>query len=231
MFDDRKIELSLLRNAVDSIECAIDLIAWAAEERREERRLKQAILSIAHGIELLLKERLRRIHPALIWENVDKYPSVSARTVTVDAALLRLGNIGGLKFSDADVHLIRSLRDTRNAIEHYKWSISMEETNNIVGRALGFAVHFAENQLDATIFGYAEAQDDVLGQLLTQNTAFAVAYRERNERVESTDPADALPCSHCRGQGVSQRTGACRLCGHWNNIRGIWDDLDNELPF
>ncbi len=74
------VEFNLLSNAADSIDSAIELIAWG-NEKVEASRLKQSIQSIAHGIELLLKERLRRVHPALLWENVDKYPSLNARTV------------------------------------------------------------------------------------------------------------------------------------------------------
>ena len=79
------VEFNLLSNAADSIESAIELIAWG-NEKVEASRLKQSIQSIAHGIELLLKERLRRVHPALLWENVDKYPSLNARTVNSEGA-------------------------------------------------------------------------------------------------------------------------------------------------
>jgi hypothetical protein len=41
----------------------------------------------AHSIELLPKEKLRQVNPAFVWENVDKYPSLGARTVTVDTAI------------------------------------------------------------------------------------------------------------------------------------------------
>ena len=124
--ENTKIRLNLAQNAIDSINRAIELIAWQ-EEPDEAKRLKQAVLSVAHGVELLLKERLRLVHPSLIWENVDKYPSTSARTVGVEIAVTRLKNIGGLTFSDADILLIRSLRDTRNAIEHYSWSTTSKE--------------------------------------------------------------------------------------------------------
>jgi hypothetical protein len=79
--------------------------------------LKHAITNAAHSIESLLKERLRQINPAFVWENVDKYPSLEARTVTVDTAISRLKNIGGIKLTDNDEKNLRSLRKTRNAIE------------------------------------------------------------------------------------------------------------------
>lgn len=71
------IEFTLVQNALDSIERAVELLAWQ-EVTNEGSRLKQAILLTAHATELLLKERLRRIHPSLVWENVDKYPNLDA---------------------------------------------------------------------------------------------------------------------------------------------------------
>ena len=133
-----KIEFDLLGNADDSLERALELIAWG-DQQHEARRLKQAVQSVAHAIELLLKERLRRLHPSLIWENVDKYPSLNARTVGADLAAIRLQTIGGLSFAASDVELLKSLRATRNAIEHFAWVTTKPEADAIVGRALEFA--------------------------------------------------------------------------------------------
>ena len=192
-----KIEFDLLTNATDSIIQAIELIAWK-DEPDDARRLKQSVLSIAHGVELLLKERLRRVHPVLIWENVDKYPSLGARTVTVDTALNRLARIGGLKFSVQDTSLITSLRDTRNAIEHYAWSTTKAEADRIVGQALGFALHFSKEELGNDFFGYGSHRDGTLGVLLESNQHFAYAFRERyensaNENAEISGFEDDIP--------------------------------------
>ena len=78
-----------------------------------------------------MKERLRQINPAFVWENVDKYPNLEARTVTVDTAISRLKNIGGVKFTDNDEKNLRSLRTTRNAIEHYEWSTTEKEAKSL----------------------------------------------------------------------------------------------------
>jgi hypothetical protein len=209
------IEFDLLGNATDSIERAIDLVAWAGEQD-DARRLKQAVQTIAHGVELLLKERLRRVHPALIWEVVDKYPSLSARTVTSDGALSRLISIGGLTFSQKDMDLVRSLRSTRNAIEHYAWTTTKQEAERIVGRALAFALHFAEAELGYEFFGYHTRKDDTFSSLLKANTVFAKEMASRNEQGSSTDGLEEQLCPFCRAVAMNANTGACRLCGHWS---------------
>jgi len=221
-----QIEFDLLANAIDSIDRAIELVAWK-DEKNDAKRLKQAVLSIAHGVELLLKERLRRIHPVLIWENVDKYPSLSARTVTVDGALSRLSKIGGLNMSKEECALITSLRDTRNAIEHFAWLTTKAEADHIVGHALGFAVHFAKDELNYVFVGdYASRKDDTLTCLLESNPHFAEAFRSRYERSIASQGPIKLECKFCRARAVNPSTGSCDLCGHWS-----WPGSDKEIPF
>jgi hypothetical protein len=224
---EQRIEFDLLRNAVDSIDRAIELMAWE-DALENAKRLKQAVLAISHGVELLLKERLRRVHPVLIWENVDKFPSLSARTVTVDSALSRLKKIGGLSFSQTDSDLIESLRNTRNAIEHYAWSTTKREADLIVGRALGFAVHFAKAELGYEFFGYSTRKDDTVMQLLERHPEISKAFSSRYEQHATGDDSPSIVCDFCRGLTVKTSTGACQLCGHWNRI---YDDGDDPIPF
>ena len=66
-------------------------------------------MSVFHCAELLLKERLQRVNGALVWENVDKYPSLDARTVTVQTALSRLENIGKVTISEEDQKRLQKL--------------------------------------------------------------------------------------------------------------------------
>lgn len=211
-----KIEFDLLANATDSISQAIALTAWK-DEPNDARRLKQAVVAIAHGIELLLKERLRRVHPVLIWENVDKFPNLSARTVTVDVALNRLIRIGGLKLGGDDVNLIASLRDTRNAIEHYVWTTTKDEVDIIIGRALEFALHFSKYELGHDFFGFGTHKDGTFEDLQESNKYFATAVKERNTRIVQVADDVKLLCAYCHALAVNPSTGACSLCGHWNN--------------
>jgi hypothetical protein len=218
-----KIEFDLVRNASDSIDRAIELIAWG-DQQGEARRLKQAVQAVAHGIELLLKERLRRVHPSLIWENVDRYPSLSARTVTTEGALSRLRTIAGLEVDDADIELLRSLRSTRNAIEHFAWVTTKNKADAIVGCALEFAFHFSRNELDYEYMDYSALKDGLLDQLIQSNGHFAKAVEARKHHSASKEGREPLICSKCRGRAVDPITCACRLCGHWQPD-------DDEVPF
>lgn len=223
------VEFNLLSNATDSIESAIELIAWG-NEKVEASRLKQSIQSIAHGIELLLKERLRRVHPALLWENVDKYPNLNARTVNSEVAPVRLINIAGLKFPKEDIELIRSLRATRNAIKHYSWKTTKSEADRIVGQALAFALDFSSKQLQHSYFGYHTRKDDTFNTLVSANTAFATAIEERDKFILNIHERITNTCNFCRSVAIDEKTGACSICGHWE-YKAPSEEWADDLPF
>jgi hypothetical protein len=216
------IAFDLLTNARDSLDRALELIAYADGEH-EPRRLKQAVLSVAHAIELLLKERLRRLHPSLIWEQVDKYPNLNARTVGSELAATRLQNIGGIEFRRSDLDLLRSLRATRNAIEHLSWTTTKPEADAIVGRALEFAFHFAEVELGIGYLDYSAHRDGTYQDLIEANAEFKRAYAARKSNRAEEPEESPLLCSFCRGRSVDPKTRGCRLCGHW--------EPDDDIPF
>lgn len=74
-----------------------------------------AISNVAQGIELLLKERLRREHPLLIFADIERNRS---NTVTFSQALLRLQRCN-VAMSSSDLRRIERARDLRNSLVHY----------------------------------------------------------------------------------------------------------------
>lgn len=227
-----KIEFDLLSNAEDSLGRALELIAWG-DQQHDARRLKQAIQAIAHAIELLLKERLRRLHPSLIWEQVDRYPNLNARTVSSELAAQRLKSIGGISIDVRDLELLRSLRATRNAIEHFSWSTTKSEADAIVGKALEFAFHFARKELDVDYLDYSAHRDGTYASLASSSPDFVAARTQRNQESPSSSDTVPLTCSVCRGKSVDPVTRGCRLCGHWepDNRAPAFGDLSDDIPF
>lgn len=216
------IEFTLIQNALDSIVRVVDLLAWK-DVSNENSRLKQAILLTAHATELLLKERLRRVHPSLVWEDVDKYPRLDARTVGVDRAIHRLKAIGNIALTDADTSIVKSLRNTRNAIEHFSWQTDRNEANSIIGKGLSFAIDFARAELE-TDLAYQFRSDDTWEQLISQHSHFAKAHGQRIEKTLVAEGKLVQECSFCNAMAQDITTGACSLCGHWESV-------DEEAPF
>jgi len=212
----KPIEFDLLRNATDSLRQAVELLALK-DIGSDHARLKHAITSAAHCIELLLKERLRHINPAFVWENVDRYPSLEARTVTVNAAIDRLKSIGGLAFSPDDERSLKSLRKTRNAIEHYEWRATEKEAKVIVGNALSFAFSFAKDHLGVDL-AQEFRRDDTWRMLLDELYEFSRAHGTRLEAKLRAKGDYPSCCDVCEQLTVPMRGGSCELCGHWQSI-------------
>ena len=223
-----KIEFNLLGNARDSLERAFELVAWG-DQQHEARRLKQAVQAIAHAVELLLKERLRSVHPCLLWEQVDRYPNLNARTVGAELAADRLQSIGGLKFQASDLALLRSLRATRNAIEHYAWNTTKPEADAILGRALEFAFHFAKTELSEDYLDYSAHKDGTYADLVASNPEFQRASEARRSHQENPAEPTVSACTFCRGRSVDIETRTCRLCGHWEPQPS--KDFADDIPF
>lgn len=211
-----QIQFDLLANARDSLRRAVELLAWK-EIGSNHASLKHAITNAAHAIELLLKERLRRVNPAFIWENIDKYPSLDARTVTVETAIVRLRNIGGITFTQKDEENLKSLRKIRNAIEHYEWHITVRGAKIIVGNALSFAFSFAVEQLGTDLAADFK-EDDTWRSLIEELSDFARAHGARLTAKLKEKGDCPFCCDACGEFTVSMHSGSCELCGHWQDI-------------
>jgi len=226
-----EINFNLAENAEDSIQHAIDLLAYS-KEIDESSRYKRSILSISQAIELLLKERLRQIHPSLIWDNVDKFPDLDGRTVTSEKAVFRLKRIGGLEFTTHEEKLLHSLKKTRNAIEHYVWSISKNEAEYIIGSTLSFAIIFAELHLNLDLIGFEAKRDGTLSDLLSANAHFKKSYNEKLSSCGVKQAALLDACGFCSAL-IGSNDGACKKCGHWNTAyyENLDDSFDDNPPF
>ncbi len=219
------IRFDLLTNARDSLRQAVELLALKELGliSSDPARLKHAITNAAHSVELLLNERLRQINPAFVWEKVDQYPDLKARTDNVDTAISRLKNIGGIEFTDDDEKNLRSLRTTRNAIEHYEWSTTEKEARVIVGNALSFAFSFAAEQLGTDLSADFK-QDDTWRSLIDELYDFVRAHGARIETKLRARGEFPSCCDTCGELTVPMRGGSCELCGHW---QGVDDDASD----
>lgn len=211
-----QIQFDLLANARDSLRQAVELLAWK-DIKSDHARLKHSITNADHSIELLLKERLYRINPAFVWENVDKYPNLEANTVNVNTAISRLKNIGAVMFSEKDENNIRSLRKTRNAIEHYEWRTTEKEAKVIVGNALSFAFSFAAEQLGIDLAADFK-QDDTWRSLIEELYDFVRVHGARLEAKLRENGEYPSCCDACGELTVPMRGGSCELCGHWQVV-------------
>jgi hypothetical protein len=107
---------------------------------------KYAVLHIFAGVLLLLKERLRKAHPSLIFKRVEdvakEFSKDDVKTVTFDEAVERLRSCANVDIPANQLATLRTAQRIRNQIEHYEVSLNLKQTQAVVGRLCEFAYFF-----------------------------------------------------------------------------------------
>jgi hypothetical protein len=166
-----KLELSLLNNGLDFILKGIDELFDNYSVLREystavdigTSSYKYGVLNLFSGFLLLLKERLFRYKPELIYKgslkdirnklDSGKIPN----TVDLDEALEKLEIGPEFVFSEQDVKLIRYVQDVRNKFEHYKISVNKYELWSNLSKFLELIDKFLVEELHISIEKSPEA--------------------------------------------------------------------------
>lgn len=207
-------KFNLIENALDSLEHAIVHLAIAEEFTISDH--KRVILDLSHVAELLFKERLRRIHPAFIFTNIDKYPSKTAHTVSANIALQRLCNIGGIEFDKEDRAALKTIREKRNEIEHYEFQITDDESRLVVGNVLVFIFRFACDELSLD-WSLRRIEDPNWSKL----NEFVEFFESQRKSVLEQLEGSGLPiqdCPVCRNDTFDLESEVCILCGHREEV-------------
>lgn len=131
-----KFELSLLQNSHDYINNSFDLYKIADEygTHDEQRAVfenkvkwKLAFVTMVQAFELLLKEVLYRIHPKLIYENIDTENITEKNTISFRHALIRIKNFTNFSIENEDKLFLINCLKLRNAFIHHKVNIQSEQ--------------------------------------------------------------------------------------------------------
>ncbi|WP_445245273.1 hypothetical protein [Microcoleus sp. OTE_8_concoct_300] len=166
-----QLELSLLNNGLDFILKGIDELFDDDYVMREyssavdigTSSYKYGVLNLFSGFLLLLKERLYRHMPELIFQGnlEDIRNKVSSgktpNTVALKEALKKLKTGPGFVFSERDEKLIRDVQDMRNKFEHYTISVDKYELWSNLSKFLELIDKFLVEELDISIENSPEA--------------------------------------------------------------------------
>ena len=143
------LKLSLLENGIDFIRMGIE--QFFMRDTPDSRAHKYALLHLFAGVVLILKERLARAHPSLVFKAVEKMGVQDAVTVTFDETLNRLAVCAGVKLNRQDLDLLRGAQQTRNRLEHYAFELELKDTQRMVGQLSEFAYLFLRKELDTKL--------------------------------------------------------------------------------
>ncbi len=206
----KSFNFDLINNARDSLNHAVEHLTGPNEI--EAGDLKRAIRDVAHVIELLLKERLRRVHPAFIWEKIDKYPSTEAYIINTNSAVRRLVRLANLSFTEDSRKTISACKKIRDSIEHYEFRLDFAEARGIIGRMLSFIFDFSKNHLGLDLETEFRA-DDRWGKLI-EIYEFVEAHGDLLEKHLSENNKYTRDCPWCGAMTFDVTESKCVLCGH-----------------
>lgn len=188
----KKVQLSLLENAIDSLNESLANVQRAAVNPNQ---WKYAVLNLVQAIELSLKHRLHSEHHLLLWENVDR----PGRTVSLEQGLKRLQSVD-LQFSSVDAEAIQKAINWRNNITHYETDLVLSEVESTFVLLFEFlnSFHKAHFDMDLTM---------QLREEVTQ-TASELISRFQNEFIEfrGHEMHRSWPSKLLVGQRISELT-------------------------
>lgn len=191
---DQNFETNLLENGIDFILKGIDelfeedeLIFWEPNPvdatRLSMGNYKYGILNLFSGFLLLLKERLHRHMPELVFcgRIADIREKLSKgripNTVDLDTALERLEIGPRVVFPDDDLSTIRCMQDKRNKLEHYKGEFNKYQLWDTIAKFLRIIDRFLVEELEVRL------EEEAKGSHLVEkiNRIEAVWERKRRE--------------------------------------------------
>jgi hypothetical protein len=145
------LKLNLLENAYDYLIASLENVARA---RRDQSQVawKFALLNLTFAIELLLKERLRRANPLLIYADIDKYKPITRETKTVSWTVLieRIKYILGKGFNDIDAGRLKLAQQLRNQMLHYDVELVFPAVYHDFANLLNFLTNFYNIEIRST---------------------------------------------------------------------------------
>jgi hypothetical protein len=153
MSEDKDIKFDLLENGLDFILSSVKLIV----EKKKVQDYKYSILHLSAGLELVLKERLKKEHWSFIFENIDKAKQELLSTgdfqsVKLDSLLNRLKELCTIDFTPGDLAVLQDLKKRRNKIEHFAFNETELSLKSLSAKVLNFVFEFIHNELDNADF-------------------------------------------------------------------------------
>src|SRR5437667_8466465 len=191
-----QVHFTLLENGLDFVWSAVEHLSVATSKRE----LKYALLHLVSGIELILKERLRREDWKLLFPNPEK--ANEARYKTGDFKSVDFGKlidlVEGYCFDGnwEDAESLQAVRQQRNRFEHFEATESAEAVIASTAEALGVILDFIREELSGDHDHFTESEEALLTAIrgkLTDLDAF-VETRLKSIEPELENAYAVLPC-------------------------------------
>jgi hypothetical protein len=164
--------------------------------------------------ELMLKEKLTRIHPALIYRNIDTRTPNKEKTVSLSDIPNRLNNFG-ISLSDEHKKLINNVSRWRHQIIHHEPSFNIEAAEKQLPLLIDFIASFLRKEFENPIEKFLPKKLFKVVKNLLSDWQKAIGIARSEAKKEGGVISEF--CPECGVESVMcLRTDAvvfCHLCG------------------
>lgn len=199
------LKLDLVRNSISYFR---EAVAYAQRDELDETRWKFAIINVVQAMELAFKEKLRRIHPALIYNSVDE----RTETVSLTKALKRLVDpgIGGLVIAEKDPRKIETAVKLRNELTHFECEHEHEHMEAKFADIFSFMIFFYREHLElsTSLFIDYDEHQRIIGLV----KARAELRARAKSYIIAEDFIDVWICPSCDESTFIAQNGECCFC-------------------
>lgn len=179
-----------------------------------DRKLKFAIVHAITATELVLKEKLHRLNPALILRNIDTQIPNKEQTISLRAIPQRFANLG-FPLKPTHTVLINTIAVWRNQIIHHMPAFNAEIALQQLPRLLEFLVVFLREELRTPLEAFLPKDLFRVANRLLKDWQKAISSAQAIAADEGNVITDA--CPKCAGVSVmclrKDSRVHCHLCG------------------
>lgn len=180
-------------------------------------RLQFSILHAVAATELLLKERLSRVHPNLIYAKIDSRQVVQENTVGLRDLPQRLINLG-IRLSEEETNVIAKVAKWRHEIVHHMPTYTENHAIMNLGLLYDFLSQFLEREMRLSFSDIIpKSSYKTASRLLKEWGRVAEKAREK-AAAEGHEVDSLMECPECGSVGVVTIRGDkafCHLCGSY----------------
>jgi hypothetical protein len=226
-----RLDFTLLENGLDFLLHAVDHLGGSPSQRD----LKQSVINLASGVELILKERLYRHDWRLLFSDPVKADQRALaagdfKSAGPQATIDRLRDEVGVELSPTAATALARLRTQRNKISHFAITANADAITALTATVLGFALDFVADELDGhNLDGRAAADLELLRRATAEFKSFVVTRRrEISARVD--EAYTVVTCPDCGQDAAELDDGVrCHFCGYRATPNEGADDFASKV--